>query len=326
MADLDFLLIGKWTQDRIEKVFGDLRCMSSRNFYLQVLQADEVLRKMRNLRLMKLCECEKDISIFTEERNEASFQPSEGVAKELVILIESAVEEGDIDEAEHYVAGFCGHSVSKWQYKRGISCEECLSRFLRVEERGLMTRTNNYQDLRQAGGLKVATPFASKLVKIITNAVSMIMDGSDDRMRFLAANVNQVTVVRYLAQVSLNQIAPNISEEECTSCLRPGDFLAQSFINALANTIVKGVKNQVNNESALAAPKKKLTSLAREKTVSHGHKQRLFELSRPRPSSNQSTQAMTSSGRLTQQPTYLESYDSGSSYCSNDDEEMEVDN
>lgn len=166
VPEIDFILLGKWTQDAEEHFFGKLRHVSSRHFHSSPLQFKESLRKLRDRRLLGWISEENETQLLKGKKIHVSDQTATNEAfEDLLPLLESDYfdEEAEkLDPETQHVAGYAAAKLVKGLTREpGVVdvCKECVAVF--VAEKGGGIIDNNYHNYLQRGGLTVATPFAN---------------------------------------------------------------------------------------------------------------------------------------------------------------------
>lgn len=168
IEDIDYILLGKWTQDAEEHFFGRLRHASTRNFHSSPLQFKESMKKLRDRRILSWIS-END-SGYLKQR--VALVADHTPTFEAITALYSTLDTDYYDEVAEkldpetmHVAGYAAAKLAKYLSKElcGIkNCDGCASLF--VAAKGDFIIDNDYHSYLQRGGLVVATPLANIIV------------------------------------------------------------------------------------------------------------------------------------------------------------------
>lgn len=256
LVNFNYVLLGKFQTDNLERRFGLYRRMSGCNYHISVTQVLESEKKLKIMNLLRVRGANSDVSIHSifqhSELNEThEFPNTDQFVSTYEDIDSNCIEENDRNVLI-YISGYVAHSV-----KRRTRCEAC-SLHLSVNKILLMDippQCTDYVNLLDRGGLQWPTDFVAN---VCFNTFLIFQNLIKDHEREFRQLSNQKNT---LAKLSLDFNHGLYVDVNCCSCRRTLFSLMSLCVQSMANILLNNYTKSINNSAASQKNKRKLGTL-----------------------------------------------------------------
>lgn len=257
IPDVEYILTGKFSTDKLEGIFGKLRQLSGSMYRITTVQANESLKKIRDRHWISKTliapEESPDATPFGEEELKLSaFETTkESLDPFLSIFSEDYMRHvSNVEESRYvYIAGFCARRCySRLSSKSRQTCDVCWNAL--IESKGEKIGSQFFDSL-QAGGLIAPSQLSLEILKCMTSILLAIDNNSYLKSLFLSFGLNQRAVL-----VQLTKFAFEVNSEnddtfdvamKCCSCGTEMSKLILKFSIPLSNVLLNAFSSRSNS-------------------------------------------------------------------------------
>lgn len=257
----EYVCLGKFQTDKLEKRFGQYRQMSGGNYHISVKQVLESEKRLKVISLLKLksfshgeFQLQEFLSACEDDKIDGVLDLSkyEGIYDMLVNINEQEI------SSLIYICGY----IAKKVCREKVSCDYCKNALV-IPNKDLVlekcvTENYIYLDTLNRGGLKYPTEF---LVNVVIHTYKLFNAIITERFErhFLAEN-NQRALFIKLSLVSL-QNSNIIGEDCCQNCEKYPIELVQMLLQYFTNILLNNYTKNRNYKLGSTSKEKKIMKL-----------------------------------------------------------------
>lgn len=249
---VDYILLGKFTTDQLEEIFGKLRQLSGGKYRISTVEAAENMKKLRDRHWMRTQLLKGGLPEPVDLPMKTPFEICEEILNPFKIVLTRDFTPNVHAASDHdimYVAGFSARRCYKRLTAVRRSCSTCWA--LLIDDKGGLS-SSEYFNKQQRGGLIIPSDFSEKLTRIM---IAILVDiDSDDQLKplFIASEINQrallmrllMDALRYYAEDDFDAIDLDL---KCSNCEVLLSEVVHKFSIPLSNVLLNAFARRAND-------------------------------------------------------------------------------